>query len=134
MGRGSSRCSGRATTHCPRRAVPDLQRRLLSDFGKAPEQRSVTGPTGAIRVGAAVYNPAPHTVTLYPVSRLDLHKRYTLTVIGTGAGGVKGVAGNLLDGAGNGRAGSNYVVTVDASDLVVTNPYATGAAAALRLA
>ena len=75
-----------------------------------------------------MYNPAAHTVTLYPVTRLDLHKRYTLTVVGTGAGGVKGVAGNLLDGTNSGRAGSNYVVTVDASDLVVTNPYAPGAA------
>ena len=94
----------------------------------------IIGPNGVIPVVSAVYNAAALTVTLYPLTQLDLHKRYTLMVIGTGAGGVRGIAGNLLDGMNTGRAGSNYVVMVDASDLVVTNPFAPGAAAALKLA
>ncbi len=102
-----------------------------------PERLATTliiGPTGVIPVVTALYNPVAHNVTLHPFTQLDLHKRYTLRVVGTGAGGVKGVAGNLLDGTNSGRAGSNYVVTVDASLLVVTNPFAPGAAAALKLA
>ena len=94
----------------------------------------ITDPHGdPIGVGLAFYNPAAGTVTLYPVSQLDLHRRYTLTIVGTGPGGGSGLGGVLLDGAGTGRPGSNYVTDVDAANLVVTNPFAAGASAALRL-
>jgi hypothetical protein len=67
---------------------------------------------------------------LHPVQRLDLHRLYTLTVVGTG---VRGSTGIFLDGAAMGHPGSDYVTTVDAGDLVITSPH-PGAAAALRLA
>jgi len=96
----------------------------------------ITAPDGRpIGVGAAVYDPSSQSVTLSPVQRLDLHRRYKLTVVGTGPNGVKDVSGALLDGAGNGRPGSDFVTTLTAANLVVDAPHPTpGAAAALRLA
>jgi hypothetical protein len=88
-----------------------------------------------IAVNQAVYDASSQSVTLSPAHRLNLHRRYRLTVIGTGPGGVKVVSGNLLDGAGNGRPGSNFITTVDAGNLVVTaSQRLPGASAALRLA
>ena len=42
----------------------------------------ITGPGGSITVLSASYDPVLHTVTLKPATRLDLHARYTLVVIG----------------------------------------------------
>jgi len=86
----------------------------------------------AIPVVSAFYDAAGHSVTLYPSAYLDLHRRFTLTVNGSTPGEVKGATGSLLDGTGRGRAGGDYVTTVDAANLVVTNPFAAGATAALR--
>jgi hypothetical protein len=47
-------------------------------------------------------------VTLKPAQRLPLHFAYQLTVVGTPPGGLTDAAGVFLDGAGNGRAGSDY--------------------------
>ena len=69
-----------------------------------------------------MYDATTDTVTLSPKTRLDLHKIYTLTVNGTGTQGVSDPAGNLFDGANNGRAGSDYVTTVTAANLVLTDP------------
>lgn len=95
----------------------------------------ITDSRGAvIPVTSAVYNASVGTVTLSPLTSLDLHRRYTLTVNGSKPNAVKGVAGNLLDGAGTGRTGSDFVTPVDAANLVVTNPFASGATAALQYA
>jgi hypothetical protein len=80
-----------------------------------------------------MYDVTSHSVILSPAARLNLHFRYRLTIIGTGPNGVKDASGNLLDGAGTGRPGSNFVTTVDASNLVVAGS-PPGASAALRLA
>ena len=74
----------------------------------------LTGPSPAtrpFRILSAVYNATTHTVTLHPAQRLDIHPRfrYTLLVNGSAAGGVTGTSGRLLDGAGTGKPGSNYV-------------------------
>ncbi len=80
----------------------------------------IVGPRGLlVPVASAVYDPTARTVTLHPSGRLNLHWVYHLTVRGTPPGGVRGLNGNLLDGAGTGRAGSDYVTSVTASHLVL---------------
>lgn len=94
----------------------------------------IIGPGGGlIGVDAAVYNSATQSVTLHPHRRLDLHLRYILVVKGAGPGAITDTAGRPLDGAGTGQPGSNYVTTVDASNLVVIgNPPGAGAALQLK--
>jgi hypothetical protein len=58
------------------------------------------------------YDLTTNTVTLTPARRLDLHRRYELIVNGSTPAGVTDVAGNLLDGAGSGKPGSDYVVVL----------------------
>jgi hypothetical protein len=58
-------------------------------------------------------------VTLHPHRQLDLHNTYTLTVIGTGSGGVTDTSGNRLDDARTGQPGSNDLATVTASNLML---------------
>jgi hypothetical protein len=119
----------------PTRLVIDFNDALDPTSAQDPHNYRITGPgKKVIRVVAASYNQANHTVTLDPARRLDLHKRYTLTVFGTGPGGVKDASGQRLDGTNSGLPGSNYSVMVDAADLVVTNRHARGEAAALKLA
>ena len=62
-----------------------------------------------IPVSSAVYDPATLTVTLVPSQLLSLHTFYQLTVNGTAPSGLTGATGLLLDGAGNGIPGSNFV-------------------------
>lgn len=80
----------------------------------------ISGPGGRpVAVTSAVYDPLTQTVTLRPVRNLNLHLRYRLTVNGSTPGGVADVYGNLLDGAGNGRPGSNFVTVLTARNLVL---------------
>src|SRR6185312_2331630 len=65
-----------------------------------------------IKIRSVVYNPAAHTVTIVPAELLNLFRRYTLRVNGSKPGGVANSSGILLDGAGNGRAGSDYITTI----------------------
>ncbi len=67
------------------------------------------GHRAAIRIRSAAYDPATRTVTLTPARQLYLFAHYQLVVNGTSPTGVSDVYGNLLDGAGTGRPGSNYV-------------------------
>jgi hypothetical protein len=81
---------------------------------------SIVGPGGqSIAVDSAAYSPVTNTVVLSPHSRLDLHLIYRLTVNGSTPGGVTDTFGNLLDGAGNGLPGSNFVTNITASNLVL---------------
>ena len=73
----------------------------------------------AVSIDSATYDPAASTVTLRPHARLVLHRLSKLTVIGTAPDGVADTSGVLLDGAGDGQPGSNYVATLKASDLVL---------------
>ena len=78
-----------------------------------PANYLVVGPRDQpIAVRSATYNPLTDTVTVAPASRLNLHWNYQLTVVGTAPVGVADVNGNLLDGAGNGQAGTNFVTIV----------------------
>lgn len=74
---------------------------------------SIIAPNGRrIALKSAVYDPSAHTVTLVPAELLNLFRRYTLRVIGSNPGGVANSSGILLDGAHNGKPGSDYVTTV----------------------
>jgi hypothetical protein len=64
---------------------------------------------GRIAIVSAVYNPVAHTVTLHPAKLVYLFQRYQLVVNGMRPNGVTSASGALLDGAGNGVPGSNYV-------------------------
>jgi hypothetical protein len=70
-----------------------------------------------IGIGAAVYNAASNTVTLTLTQPWNVHKSWMLTVNGTAPNGVKNSAGVLLDGTGNGGAGSDYVTTITMKNL-----------------
>jgi hypothetical protein len=81
----------------------------------------ITGPAGRrIAVHSAVYDPVAHTVTLRPSERISIHHGYGFTVIGTGAGGVKGADGTPLDPVGDGVPGRNFVTTLTWRNLVLT--------------
>ena len=73
------------------------------------------------RIVAAVYQPSTLTVTLHLAQRLDIHLVYTLTVIGTPPSGVRNTTGKLLDGAGTGHPGSNFVTEVNIANLVLSS-------------
>ena len=87
----------------------DVRNYVLS--ATTEDARLTYRPTHRIATLSAVYDPVLNTVTLRPASRLDLHRAYHLTVVGTSATGVASTSGNLLDGAGTGAAGSNYAAT-----------------------
>jgi hypothetical protein len=73
-------------------------------------------PIGLLSVA---YDPAAQAVTLFPSRRLNIHRQYHLTVIGTGSTGVRGADGKLLDGAGTGQSGSNYEAVINRATLVL---------------
>ena len=92
------------------------------DPARAQDLRNyrIVGPGNkAVAIDSAAYDPAANTVTLRPHARLDLHRLDKLTVIGIAPDGVADMSGVLLDGAGVGQPGSNYVATLKASDLVL---------------
>ena len=62
-----------------------------------------------VAISQVQYDPATKTVTLDPAIKLNVHKVYTLTVLGTGATGVMDSSGTMLDGLGHGRTGTNFV-------------------------
>jgi uncharacterized repeat protein (TIGR01451 family) len=83
------------------------------------------GPHGRlgkqIRIVSAVYNPATQTVTLHPAIRVYLFQSYRLVVNGMAPDGLSSPSGTLLDGAGNGKPGSNYVKVFGRSILAGAN-------------
>jgi uncharacterized membrane protein/transglutaminase-like putative cysteine protease len=87
----------------------------------------IVGPDGrSVPVASATYDAMSKTVTLAPAHYLNLHWIYRLTIIGTGTAGITDTVGVLLDGAGTGHSGSNYVTTLKAADLVVGAPAPAG--------
>ncbi len=65
-----------------------------------------------IAVKSAVYDPSHLTVTLRPVSHLNVHWVYDLAVVGTGSRGLTDTAGVALDGSGTGGSGSDFKTRV----------------------
>jgi hypothetical protein len=78
-----------------------------------PRNYQILGPAGhRIVVISAVYDSATDTVTLVPAGRLNVHWKYRLTVVGNDPSGLTSPSGVLLDGAGNGQPGSDYVTSL----------------------
>jgi hypothetical protein len=78
----------------------------------------IVGPGGQkIRVNRAVYDSASNNVTLVLASRLNLLTTYRLTVNGTAPSGVRSSGGVLLDGAGTGVPGTNFVASITSRNL-----------------
>jgi hypothetical protein len=83
------------------------------------------GPHGRlgrqIRIVSAVYNSATRTVTLHPAILVYIFQSYRLVVNGMAPDGLASPSGTLLDGAGNGKPGSNYVKVFGRSILAGPN-------------
>ena len=62
----------------------------------------------SIAIGSISYNPTSYTVTIVPASPIASGQFTRIAVIGTGPDGIQDIAGNSLDGASNGSAGSDY--------------------------
>jgi len=99
---------------------------LMFDTGLDPS--SATNPKnyvlvnpagGRIGFNSVSYDASADTVTLRPKQLVNLHWNYRLTVIGAGPNGVAGIDLALLDGAGDGRSGTNYVTTLNWKNLVI---------------
>ncbi len=85
----------------------------------APGRDGRFGTRDDVRIGvsSARYDAASRTVTLHPIRRLNLHRVYQLTVIGTGAGGLTDRFGYPMDGNGDGRPGGNFVARITRATL-----------------
>ena len=90
----------------PARAV-NLSNFRLVTAGR--DKKFGTKDDKVIALRSATYNPTTHKLTLLPRKKLAIATKYRLTVNGTSATGIEDLAGNLLDGIGNGRVSSNYV-------------------------
>jgi type VI secretion system secreted protein VgrG len=89
-------------------------------------------------VSEALYDPVARTVTLYTAQRLDIHNLYQITINGTAPGGLRGIDGVLLAGAGTGKPGSNFVGLISRKTLVgqsteVIRPSRTSEASVTRV-
>lgn len=94
----------------------------------------IVSPSGqTVPVVSVDYTAGSKYVIIHPITQINLHWTYTLIVNGHAPGGLSDTTGTLLDGAGNGKPGSDYTTYLDASILVITDPNAPGAAAARAL-
>ena len=66
-----------------------------------------------IAVRAAVYDAASQTVTLWPATRLNIHRSYQLTVNGVASEGLTGTTAARLGAVVPGGPGVNYVAVID---------------------
>jgi hypothetical protein len=78
----------------------------------------IVGPGGHhIKISSAIYNSTTDAVTLVLAQQLVLRKNYRLTINGTTSSGLTNPEGLLLDGAGTGQPGSDFVTTVTKNNL-----------------
>ncbi len=82
-------------------------------------------PIRTYRIASATYDTNAYTVTLRFHKLLHLFARYRLTVNGSTPGGVSDASGRLIDGAGTGQPGSNFVRTFGRNILAGPNPSST---------
>ncbi len=83
----------------------------------------IIGPEGrSIGIKSVRYNAANHTVTLVPVTRINIHHRYQLIVKGVRPGEISNTLGQLLDGNDKGVPGSNYRAPITWRNLVLPTP------------
>jgi uncharacterized repeat protein (TIGR01451 family) len=71
--------------------------------------KSVGG--GAIPIASIGYDPAYFAVTIVPQAPIPSGQFSRIQLVGSGPSALRDIAGNLLDGVGNGVPGSDYVAT-----------------------
>jgi hypothetical protein len=71
-------------------------------------------------------------VTLRPVNRMNLHRRYSISIDGSRPTGVQDAAGELLDGTRSGTSGTDYVGEIIDKDLVIRSKVSQASARATR--
>lgn len=64
----------------------------------------------AFAIASISYDAASDSITITPQAPLPSGQYIQLLVLGTGADAIRDLAGNVLDGDGNGNPGSNYQV------------------------
>jgi large repetitive protein len=86
---------------------------LTSNYVLRPVVRghAVNKPHQLIRVRSAVYDSTNQTVTLRAAKPLNLQRVYEIAVNGLAPSGLTNVSGVALDGQGNGRPSSNFVLS-----------------------
>jgi uncharacterized repeat protein (TIGR01451 family) len=112
----------------PTRLVLTFDRALNTTAAQDLSNYRITSANGGrIKIKSAVYDDRTHTVTLRPVYRMNLHRRYSISIMGSSPTGVQDVAGKLLDGTRSGTSGTDYHGEIIAKDLVITskNPKAS---------
>ena len=104
----------------PTRLVLTFDRPLDPTAAQNLSNYRITTAGGArIKLKSAVYDDRTHTVTLRPVVRMNLHRRYSITIDGSRPTGVQDAAGELLDGTRSGTPGTDYHGVIVAKDLVI---------------
>jgi hypothetical protein len=88
----------------------------------------------AIKAKRAVYNPTTQAVTLSFAERLDLHKTYTITVIGSTATGIVTATGVPLLASAAGQPGKDYTQTFTGKILAGSASELPGKSAAAKAA
>ena len=74
------------------------------------KHKSYTGKGAkAVKLSSAVYNASNDTVILTPKRKLTIKKSAELVINGLPPSGIEDTFGRLIDGNGNGKAGSNAV-------------------------
>ncbi len=65
----------------------------------------------SVPIASISYDPTRFAVTIVPQAPIPSRQYTQIQVIGSGASAIRDLADNLLDGVGNGVAGSNYLAT-----------------------
>jgi uncharacterized repeat protein (TIGR01451 family) len=85
------------------------------------ENYELAGPGGKrIKFKSASYDSTAHTVTLLPTELVNVHRSYQLVVKGATPNGVCSVNHVLLDGAGAGNPGTDFVTTLTWKNAVLS--------------
>jgi hypothetical protein len=101
---------------------------------EAGKKGSFTAKTAkAIKLLSAVYNSANDTVTLTPKKKFVLSAKAQLVVKGTPPSGLEDSQGRLIDGNGNGQAGSNAVAIIATNGAATISALSGGSAAVDQL-
>ncbi|MBI3448564.1 MAG: Ig-like domain-containing protein [Acidobacteria bacterium] len=72
---------------------------------------TLAGTMGALTPSSVTYAPVGKTVTFTSNAGVLADDRYTLTLVGTGGGPIRDLAGNALDGDNSGTAGGDFTAT-----------------------
>jgi hypothetical protein len=107
--------SGRRRTAFVITFSDDMNPALASDPANYVITAEGRGGRRAIPIASASYDPSTRSVKLLPSRRLELSRRFRLTIRASSPTGVADATGRLLDGDGDGRAGGDFTVRLGRS-------------------